>query len=202
MERVQDAEQTVEVFENEIQMYLSMFCESNAIESEYDILPSQWNAALSYIYKHVIKPNPDILTIPHTVSNSYNINAVDDLLEMYIYMCYCHNQEISIKGFCLLSGISRDTIHSWGNSNTISIAVYNLRQFLIAAKSVFEKMGKLFKRVRDVIDDIRYFFETVQDRLGYPVSRRYNFVKILGNIGYRKHDVWVATRTYLPRSNC
>ena len=100
----QDAEQTVEVFENEIQMYLSMFCESNAIESEYDILPSQWNAALSYIYKHVIKPNPDILTIPHTVSNSYNINAVDDLLEMYIYMCYCHNQEISIKGFCLLSG--------------------------------------------------------------------------------------------------
>ena len=39
MERVQDAEQTVEVFENEIQMYLSMFCESNAIESEYDILP-------------------------------------------------------------------------------------------------------------------------------------------------------------------
>ena len=41
--------------------------------------------------------------------------------------------------------------------NGISIAVYNLRQFLIAAKSVFEKMGKLFKRVRDVIDDIRYF---------------------------------------------
>lgn len=41
MERVQDAEQTVEVFENEIQMYLSMFCESNAIESEYDILPRQ-----------------------------------------------------------------------------------------------------------------------------------------------------------------
>ena len=63
--------------------------------------------------------------------------------------------------------------------NGISIAVYNLRQFIIAAKSVFEKMGKLFKRVRDVIDDIRYFFETVQDRLGYPVSRRYNFVKFL-----------------------
>lgn len=86
--------------------------------------------------------------------------------------------------------------------NGISIAVYNLRQFLIAAKSVFEKMGKLFKRVRDGIDDIRYFFETVQDRLGYPVSRMYNFVKILGNMGYRKHDVFVATRTYLARSNC
>lgn len=132
MERVQDAEQTVEVFENEIQMYLSMFCESNAIESEYDILPSQWNAALSYIYKHVIKPNPDILTIPHTVSNSYNINAVDDLLEMYIYMCYCHNQEISIKGFCLLSGISRDTIHSWGNSNTRAYIYKDLQGNIIS----------------------------------------------------------------------
>lgn len=156
MERVQDAEQTVEVFENEIQMYLSMFCESNAIESEYDILPSQWNAALSYIYKHVIKPNPDILTIPHTVSNSYNINAVDDLLEMYIYMCYCHNQEISIKGFCLLSGISRDTIHSWGNSNTRAyiykdlqgniisdIAVNNLKEaFSVVLDQVLAGMNK------------------------------------------------------------
>ena len=96
MERVQDAEQTVEVFENEIQMYLSMFCESNAIESEYDILPSQWNAALSYIYKHVIKPNPDILTIPHTVSNSYNINAV-------YYLVY---QEIQyIRGGIVIQGL-------------------------------------------------------------------------------------------------
>ena len=61
---------------------------------------------------------------------------------------------------------------------------------------------KLFERVRAGIDDIRYFFETVQDRLGYPVSKRYNFIKILGNMGYRKYDVWVATRTYLARSNC
>ena len=27
-------------------------------------------------------------------------------------------------------------------------------------------------------------------------------MKILGNIGYRKHDVWVATRTYLPKVSC
>lgn len=155
MERVQDAEQTVEVFENEIQMYLSMFCESNAIENEYDILPSQWNAALSYIYKHVIKPNPDILTIPHTVSNSYNINAVDDLLEMYIYMCYCHNQEISIKGFCLLSGISRDTIHSWGNSNTRAYIYKDLQGNIISDIAVNNlKEGEYIKEPSTAASDI------------------------------------------------
>ena len=84
MERVQDAEQTVEVFENEIQMYLSMFCESNAIESEYDILPSQWNAALSYIYKHVIKPNPDILTIGYSSFKlDYVVKWLNDYFEFY-----------------------------------------------------------------------------------------------------------------------
>ena len=59
-------------------------------------------------------------------------DAVDDLLEMYIYMCYCHNQEISIKGFCLLSGISRDTIHSWGNSNTRAYIYKDLQGNIIS----------------------------------------------------------------------
>lgn len=118
MEKVQEQEQTTEVFENDIALYLKMFCESHGIDSEYDIFPSQWNGALNYIYNHVIKNNPDILTIPHTVSNSYNLIAVNELLDIYIFMCYCHNQEISIKGFSLLSGISRETIHSWGSSNT------------------------------------------------------------------------------------
>lgn len=84
----------------------------------------------------------------------------------------------------------------------IGIATYTLSQYIIAAKSAFEIVKHLFERVRDGIDDIRYFFETVQDRLGYSTSRRYRLVKILGNMGYRKYDVWVATRTYLARSNC
>lgn len=77
-----------------------------------------------------------------------------------------------------------------------------LNQFAIAIKSAFEICGKLFKRIENAIDDIRYFFETLKDYIGYPTSRRYRFVKVLGNMGYRKHDVWVKTRTYLARSNC
>lgn len=77
-----------------------------------------------------------------------------------------------------------------------------LNQCDIDIKIVFDKCAKLFKRIGDAIDDIRYFFETLKDHLGYPTSRRYGFVKALGNMGYRKHDVWVKTRTYLARSNC
>lgn len=84
----------------------------------------------------------------------------------------------------------------------ISVATYTLSQYVIAAKSAFEIVKPLFECVRDVIDNIRYFFETVQDRLGYSTSRRYRFVKVLGNMGYRKYDIWVATRTYFARSNC
>ena len=106
-----------DVFENDIEMHLKLFCEKNNIDNEFDIYPSQWNAALRYIYTHVFKNHPEKLTVPHIVSNSYNLDAVNELLDIYIDMCYCHNQEISIKGFCLLSGIARDTIHSWGNGN-------------------------------------------------------------------------------------
>ena len=86
--------------------------------------------------------------------------------------------------------------------NKINIATYTLSQCIFAVKSAFEMFKHLFEHVRDRIDNIRYFFETVQDRLGYPTSRRYKFVKILGNIGYRKYDAWITTRAYLARSNC
>lgn len=72
--------------------------------------------------------------------------------------------------------------------NGISVVTYTLRQFIIAFKSAIDRCKNLFKRVKD--------------RLGYPTSRRYRFVKVLGNMGYRKYDVLVTTRTYLARSNC
>lgn len=83
--------------------------------------------------------------------------------------------------------------------NGISTMEYCLRQCIANFKSAF---GNMCERFREAMDNIRCFFETVQDRLGYSTSRRYRFVKILGNFGYRKYDVLVTTRTYLARSNC
>ena len=83
--------------------------------------------------------------------------------------------------------------------NGISIVTYVLSKCIIAFKSAFDNMCEC---LIEAMDNIQYIFDTVKNCLGYPTSRRYRFVKILGNFGYRKYDAWVATRTYLARSNC
>ena len=37
---------------------------------------SRWNAALIYINKLYFRLHPDILTTPHTVSNSYDLDGI------------------------------------------------------------------------------------------------------------------------------
>lgn len=83
--------------------------------------------------------------------------------------------------------------------NGISIVTYVLSKCIIAFKSAFDNMCEC---LIEAMDNIQYIFDTVKNCLGYPKPRRYRFVKILGNFGYRKYDAWVATRTYLARSNC
>ena len=55
MEKVIDQVDNAEVFENDIQLYLTMFCEENDIESMKNESQSVWNSCLRYIYKHVFK---------------------------------------------------------------------------------------------------------------------------------------------------
>lgn len=137
MERVTEQEQTTEVFENDIQLYLSMFCERDGIEDMTEQPQSVWNAALRYIYHHVFKggvlkqhkciDNPNS-TIQSTY-NSYNYDMVLDVLDIYIYdMCMRYNKEVSIIGFSTLTGINESVIYDWGNESTklstVSLEIY------------------------------------------------------------------------------
>ena len=54
-EKVEEAEDTQEVFENDIELYLRIFCEENKIEDMTTQPQSVWNSALYYIYQHVFK---------------------------------------------------------------------------------------------------------------------------------------------------
>lgn len=182
VEKLEEMDQKAEVFENDIELYLHMFCESHGIENEYDIYPSQWNAALKYIYNHVIKNNPDILTIPHTVSNSYNLNAVNELLDIYIFMCYCHNQEISIQGFSFISGISRDTIHSWGNSSTRAYIYKDLQGNIINNMALSNlKEDEYVKEPSTAASDIykKLVANNEESLVCLMKDRRYNPMKFL-----------------------
>ena len=128
MEKVQEQEQTAEVFENDIALYLKMFCEEQGIEDMRQASQSVWNAALMYIKRHVFNDKSILkmsaplegysnnnIYLNNSNCNSYDISKVDNICNYYIYICYMYEKEISIMGFSKLTGINQDTIHDWGN---------------------------------------------------------------------------------------
>lgn len=143
MEKVHDQEQTIEVFENDIQLYLSMFCEENGIEDMKKESQSVWNGALRYIRRHVFN-NKDVLkskdniniynnNIPSTF-NAYNYDTVNSVCDIYIDLCFINDKEVSIIGFSNLTGIDNETINVWGNNDnklsSLSFGIYKkLSQF-------------------------------------------------------------------------
>ena len=187
---VETEEQNVEVYENDIEMYLQMYCERYHVKDEYDMFPSQWNAALKFICNHVFKTNPHILKIPHTVSDGYNLHAVNELLEMYIFMCYSHSQEISITGFCFLSGISRETIHSWGGSRTRSYVYKDKNGNVIDYTAISNlKEGEYIKEASSTASDVyKKLVEQNEESLVCLLKdRRYNPLKYLSILN-RRHN--------------
>lgn len=139
MEKVQGTENTIEVFENDIQLYLSMFCEENGIEDMKKESQSTWEAALIYIQRHVFSDksilksstplsgynnndyNNKYSNLNNSNCNRYNIDIVNSICDYYIYMCYMYNKSISIQSFSRLTGINQDTIFDWGkNINKLS----------------------------------------------------------------------------------
>lgn len=128
VERVENTESTIEVFENDIDLYLHQFQEEQEIEDFKQVGQSVWNGALRYIYNHVFKNNSGLLksrniyninnnSIPSNC-NMYNYDLILELVDYYIYdMCMVNNKEVSILGFETLTGISQENIYNWGNDN-------------------------------------------------------------------------------------
>lgn len=151
MEKVQEQEQTTEVFENDIALYLRMFCEEQKIEDIKKESQAVWNAALIYIHKHVFN-NPDILkshnniinnnSIMDSNYNSYDYDTVNNICDYYIYLCMMYDKEVSAIGFSLLTGIDRYTIATWRDEGTklspkssdIGKKIYDFREESLSAK--------------------------------------------------------------------
>ena len=130
MQKVVDAGETIELYENDIDLYLHQFQDEQGIDDLRTVPQSVWNAALMYIQRHVfndkskLKQGSNIYTgntIMETNCNSYNYDVLDDIVNYYIYICNTNNKEISLMGFSKLTGIDIDTISLWGNdSNRLS----------------------------------------------------------------------------------
>ena len=151
MDKVQDQEQTTEIFENDIALYLNMFCEEQGIKDMRAMPQSVWNAALMYIKRHVFN-NPGILKMSKPLNNynnnsydnqysnlnrsncnAYDIDKVNVVCDYYIYMCMMYDKEVSINGFTFLTGISQECIYSWGN---------NTRELSNSGCEIYKKLNK------------------------------------------------------------
>lgn len=143
MQQIQSGENQIELFENDIQMYLSIFCEENGIEDMKKESQSVWNGALRFIRRHVFN-NKDLLKEPNNIYNTnnsivsnynmYNYELVNNICDIYIDLCFINDKEVSILGFSNLTGIDNETINVWGNNDsklsTLSFGIYKkLSQF-------------------------------------------------------------------------
>lgn len=191
MDKVTDTEITTDMINNLFDDYLSTFCLDNKIDDEYDIYPSMWNAALKYIYNNIFKPNPNILRPKGTINGAYNLVAVNDVLDIYIYKCFVHNQEISIAGFCLFTGITPDVIYNWGKSKTRNIIYKDLKGNVLTNVQVSRlKEGEyteelstlakdIFKKIKDTSEES--LVSLLKDRRNNPMkylpilNRRYQW---------------------------
>lgn len=125
MERVEQAESTIEVFENDIDLYLHQFQDEQGIEDLKAVPQTIWNACLMYIQRHVFT-NRDMLkqrnniytdnTLMATNCNSYNYDLLDSICDYYIYITALYDKECSIYGFSKLVNIPYQLIQEWGNN--------------------------------------------------------------------------------------
>ena len=123
-----DMEQ-VEVFEHDIALYLSEFCEEQKIKSMKEESQAVWNACLMYIKKRVF-PDSKILKSKKfekynttrggglTNRNAYDLNLVNQICDIYVYICMVYEKEVSKVGFQFLTGIEDVTLISWKNGKT------------------------------------------------------------------------------------
>ena len=152
MEQVENVEDvTQEVFENDIELYLKLFCEERNIENMAEQSQSVWNAALMYIKRHVFN-NPSILktskpldgysnnnynnqykNLNNSNCNRYDIDKVNAICDYYIYLCMIYDKEVSVVGFNNLTGIDDNTIYAWGHDE---------RSLSKSGKEIYKKLVK------------------------------------------------------------
>jgi hypothetical protein len=125
MERVTGTENTIEVFENDIDFYLHQFQDKNELEDLRSIPQTVWNAALMFIQRNVF-PDRDMLkqknniytgnTIMASNCNAYDYDLLNDICNYYIYITALYDKECSIYGFSKLVNIPYQLIQEWGNN--------------------------------------------------------------------------------------
>lgn len=147
MEKVEDFNDSEEVFENDIDLYFNEFCEKEKIDNMAEAPQSLFYAALIHVYNNTFKGtnrlklkgklqgynnnnyNNQYSNINNSNCNSYNYEYLNYIADYYIYMCYKYNKICTISGYCKLTGINETVIYDWANekrASKLSTSAYDL----------------------------------------------------------------------------
>lgn len=143
-ERIEEQAGTFEVYANDIELYINLFCEDQGIEDLRKESQSVWNACLMYVQRHVFPDRQALKATensPEYVNNimpstcgAYNYDLLDTICNAYIYYCYMYDKEVSIQGFSKLLGIPKTVIDLWGTDLRLSKKSINIYKKLIAER--------------------------------------------------------------------
>lgn len=143
-ERIEEQEEIFEVYANDIELYINLFCEDQGIEDLRKESQSVWNACLMYVQRHVFPDRQALKATensPEYVNNimpstcgAYNYDLLDTIVNAYIYYCYMYDKEVSIQGFSKLTNIDYYTITQWGMDIRLSKKSKGIYKKLIAER--------------------------------------------------------------------
>lgn len=113
--KMQEVNNTVDVFKDDIDMYINLWMEERHVEDMCKMSQNRWYNCCKYIYENVFKVNPKYLKDDNNINNAYDTDKVNEVLDIYIDLCNDYEKVVNIVGFTFFTGIHRDTLNGWVN---------------------------------------------------------------------------------------
>lgn len=113
--KMQEVNNTVDVFKDDIDMYINLWMEERHVEDMCKVSQNRWYNCCKYIYENVFKVNPKYLKDDNNINNAYDTDKVNEVLDIYIDLCNDYEKVVNIVGFTFFTGIHRDTLNGWVN---------------------------------------------------------------------------------------
>lgn len=122
-----DIAENIQVIQDAIEdRFIEYFSQRNVditdIQTSYQIKQVTYNAAWRYCYKELFKPDKPQLNNRNSKINYDDIKQLDAICDAYLDICFEYHVEPNYFGFCRLTGISRETIDRWKNTEVQSRA--------------------------------------------------------------------------------
>lgn len=130
---MQNETEVLSVAEQVEEEFLRLYEECHAADAperkKADVIDSFW----SDIYKAVFKPIPGEQIFNNCKSRlkTYDVNEVQEVVEMYIKLCKRYGGVIKINQFGNLTGIHPSTLWLWNKNNNTGSYIFNLNSSAI-----------------------------------------------------------------------